>query len=444
MNLASRSINIFLILLLFLSSAFQAAASNVLFADDARPVSLRWKTVKIPIALSFSLTAQNPNIKADSDAENAVRRSLETWEKAANVEFEEIWTDLQTVSPTGNSGDGVNLITIAQTAENLSMFAGETKDVSARTRVFFNRKGFINEADVVLNPYQQFSTDGTIGTFDLEATITHEIGHLLGLEHSSIISSTMYAQQGKNGVFNLPGFSARTLAEDDLTNVRALYGAKESEECCGKLFGKLVQTNGKPVKNKQVWIEDAESGQVVGGVNSNSDGSFKFDALQTGIYRVFAQSPNDKKNSPSAVDIGKIEIKKGKTANVFKKLKNVSSDFSLQYVGLNGQLSELSVPLNGGKSYTIYIGGKNLDAEKFKIVFNSPYFTVTPDSVTKQDFGSEISVISFELNVKQQIPVGQYSFALQKANGLTHYLVGGLTVENFTNLPADFVSNTDN
>lgn len=444
MILISRSTSILLTLLLLLSSASEAAANNVLFADEAKPVSLRWKTLKIPIALSLSLIRPNPNLKIDSDAENAVRSSLETWEKAANVEFDVIWTDLQTVSPSGNLGDGVNLITIAQTAENLSMFAGETKDVSARTRVFFSRKGFINEADIVLNPYQQFSTDGAIGTFDLEATVTHELGHLLGLEHSSIASSTMYDRQGKNGIFDLPAFGARTLAEDDLTAVRSLYGANDAEECCGRLLGKLVQSNGKPIKNSQLWVEEAENGRVIGGVSADSDGSFEFKALPSGTYRLYAQNAKDKNNSSTAVEVGEIEIKKGKTANVFKKLKNAAKDFSLQFIGLNAQLSELSIPLDGGKSYTIYVGGKNLDAENFRIVFNSPYFNVAPESIMRQDFGSEMSVISFEVNVKAKIPVGQYSFALQKTNGASQYFVGGLTVENSPNLQADSPPNADN
>ncbi len=91
----------------------------------------------------------------------------------------------------------------------------------------------------------------------------------------------------------------------------------------------------------------------------------------------------------------------------------------------------------------IYVGGKNLDAKNFKVVFNSPYLSVTPETLTNQNFGSEISVVSFEVNVKPQIPFGQYSFALQKTNDSTQYFVGGLTIENFPNLLSDFVLNID-
>jgi hypothetical protein len=89
---------------------------------------------------SSSLIKANFSIKDGSDVAGVIRRSLKTWENAAAIEFEEISSDKQTVSPTGNFGDGVSLITIAQTSENLSLFSGNTEEVAARTRVFFNKK----------------------------------------------------------------------------------------------------------------------------------------------------------------------------------------------------------------------------------------------------------------------------------------------------------------
>ncbi|MBA3784459.1 MAG: matrixin family metalloprotease, partial [Acidobacteria bacterium] len=260
------------------------------FADEGETRRLHWKTNLIPIAFSTTLTRQNPYINPASDVLGAVEKSLETWEKAANIKFQVSWTDKQTISPSGKSGDGVSLITIAQTPENLLLFGSDAEEVSARTRIFFNRKGFITEADIILNPYEQFSTDGSIGTFDLQATLTHEIGHLLGLEHSTVTGATMHDYQAKNGVYNLSSFSPRTLGEDDLTGIRALYGAATSdEECCGTIIGNLTLSNGKAAKDFQVWAEDAKSGRVIAGVTSNTSGNFRIEGLHGGQYKIYTQ-----------------------------------------------------------------------------------------------------------------------------------------------------------
>ncbi len=120
---------------LWLSSLFfQAQAYTTQFADEGETARLHWKTSLIPVAFSTSLTRQNPYIKPDSDVLGAIERSLKTWEKAADINFQVSWTDKQTISPSGKSGDGTSLITIAQTPENLLLFGNNAKEVSARTR----------------------------------------------------------------------------------------------------------------------------------------------------------------------------------------------------------------------------------------------------------------------------------------------------------------------
>jgi len=425
---------ILFLLLSLMSLTLATMAYSMQFADEGNTIRLRWKNSTIPITLSDSLTKQNPNIKSGSDVAGAIRRSFKTWEKAANVRFEITTADKQSVSASGKSGDGASLLTISQTPENLLLFSGDTEEVSARTRTFFDRNGFITEADIVLNPYEQFSTDGSIGTFDLEATFTHEIGHLLGLEHSSIAGATMFERQGKNGIYGLPNFNARTLAEDDISGIRALYGAINSDvSCCGTLNGKLSTASGKTAKDTQVWIEETETGRVIAGVLTNSSGNFRIEGLSSGKYSVYAQDFGERKNSTAAQILGEVEISRGKTTNFTKKLKSLAKTFDIQYIGFNGQISQLAVPLNGGKSFMIYVGGKNLDADNLTPGFNSPYFTVSTDTITKQDYGSEISVISFEVKVSSLIPGGEYSFYLQTKNKEIAYLAGSLTVESFEN-----------
>src|SRR5690606_36643149 len=112
--------------------------------------------------------------------------------------------------------------------------------LSATTRVFYRRNS-ITEADIVLNPYQQFSTDGTFGTYDLESTLTHEIGHLLGLDHSDFPGSTMFENYGRNGMFGVPNLAARTLRRIDIAAAAALYRPADADlDCCSSIRADIV------------------------------------------------------------------------------------------------------------------------------------------------------------------------------------------------------------
>lgn len=418
---------VLVLLLIFSITAVTGAPPSV---EISKSPELRWRKITIPVAFSNSLLKTNPAIRPDSDIQGAIRRSLDAWEAVTNVEFQVTWTDKLSVSPAGNVGDGTSLITIAQTPENLLVFGGEADEISARTRVFFNRRGEISEADIILNPYQQFSTDGSIGTFDFESTLTHEIGHLLGLEHSTVVGSTMNEHQGKNGTFNLSSFSARTLSDDDITQIRAIYGARDENDCCGTLDGRISTANGKPLKGFNVWLEEAETGRVAVGVKINPDGSFLLRGLQANKYRVYAQ---DSAGGFAGQDLGEVEISKGKTTGFAKKITLSAKDYDVQFTGFNGQLSKLAVPVNGGKSYQIYVGGKNLNPEDFRIGTTSPYFTVSSGTLTRLDYGKDISVFSFEIKSLTDTPVGDYTIYLQKTDGKIQFLSGAVSVEKFLN-----------
>ena len=402
-----------------------------LFADEAKGARLRWKTGTINIAFSSSLAKQSAYVKLDSDVLGAARRSLETWEKVANVKFNEVASDKQSVSSAGIAGDGVSLITIAATAENQLLFnGGEATEIAAKTRVFYNRKGFITEADIVLNPHVQFSTDGTPGSFDLEATITHEIGHLLGLEHSHVAGSTMQTHQGKNGIYNLPQIASRTLSDSDISSVRALYGTTDDEDCCGSLKGRITLSPTLAANNFHVWLEESETGKIQASGVTLADGSFLLDGLSAGKYRVFAQDAAEKQKNRKRIfsggELGEVTIDKGKVAVLEKQLAFKERTFSLRYVGINAQISNVPIPVNGGKSYQIYLGGENLNPSELIVSTNSPFIKVTRNAVAAPDFGDEISVLSFEISVQPNTPPGEYSLRIQKNNGEVGYFLGGV------------------
>lgn len=421
---------VFIVFLLALTATLSAYTPQ--YADEAQTTTLRWRNKTISVAISNSITKPNANIKSDAEISEAVRKSFEAWENIADIKFDLKPSDRQNISPAGKSGDGVSLITIAQTAENLLLFNGDNSDVAAYTRVFFNRRGNIAEADIILNPYAQFSTDGTIGTFDLQATLTHEIGHLLGLDHSSVSGSTMFEHQGKNGVYSLPNLSYQTLSDDDITGIRSLYGAETgNENCCGLLQGKISVAKELKAKAVEIWLEEKTSGKTIAAIQIGALGKFKIGGLSPGTYRVFAQDRLN--NLISAEILGEIEVVNGKTTLFNGQFTPSNKKFDLVFSGFNGQISDTTVFVNRGNSYKIYFAGKNITSNNFEVGFNSPHLTVNRKSLTRHDYGEEFDVFSVEVKIDADAQDGIYSLYLRNENGKNDFIIGGISVENTPN-----------
>ena len=70
--LMCKKVRILFVLLSLATFAFQAMGYGVQYTDETKTKALRWKTGKIPIAISTSLIKQNSSIRAESDTENAM------------------------------------------------------------------------------------------------------------------------------------------------------------------------------------------------------------------------------------------------------------------------------------------------------------------------------------------------------------------------------------
>src|SRR5690606_15490954 len=80
-------------------------------------------------------------------------------------------------------------------------------------------------ADIVLNGvHHPWTVTGEAGAFDVQATVTHEAGHALGLDHSPVRGATMYWQLTRVSAGGASGTQGRRLSGDDMAGVRDLYG----------------------------------------------------------------------------------------------------------------------------------------------------------------------------------------------------------------------------
>ena len=425
-----------------LSSSFEAPTA-------ASGRQIKWPSKTIQIALSTSLTSPSPAFKPDSDVLGAVHRALASWSRIANFTFVEVQSSAASISPT-TKGDGVNLITVAATGDNLALFAeGNT---TARTRVFYDSDtGEISEADIVINPYPysknggalQFSTDGTPGTYDLESTLAHEIGHFLGLEHSHVIGATMQASQALNGTYGLPAITERTLSEADETAVRSLYGLREKT---GSVEGKILDSidgNLKAAIGAHVWIEDLETGKVVASCLTASGGRFSINSLAPGNYRAMVEYLDAEVSSARKVGgrerpfrsveirsrLGVLADKSTSLNYVLVPPQNSPPFLNPRFIGLSGELSTVPVPVAPGKKLKLYVGGEGVDQiPGTGLVLSSPFMTIDPASLAREEFYNSTPVVSFEVTIADNAPPGDYTLRLQSNTGELAYLVGGVTI----------------
>lgn len=378
-------------------------------ADTREPEHLRWKQNEITISVSESYFESGLDRRAKREFMAVLRKSFSSWSKAANINFRFVTVQNDTVSDNDSAGDGISLLTMAPTTRNLMMFGEGRANVPAITRLFFDSKGFITEADIVLNPTSPFTTDGSRGSFDLQATLTHEAGHLIGLGHSKIIGATMHRHQGKNGVFGLPADYARTLSEDDAANARNLYGPLPyNAKTYGSLNGELLPAFGKQeFTGAEVWLENVIDGSVAAGSVVEKNGSFRFSSIAAGQYDVFVRDRMGGVLTP----VGEVVSVFGQEVSFIEiQVAASSSHGRVNAFGFNGQISPLPITVPRGKNHTIYLGGESLDPERIWIESSSPLVSVDRNSVSKHYERSGNVVLAFEISVPEEVNEGEYSF----------------------------------
>ncbi|HEX8354967.1 MAG TPA: matrixin family metalloprotease, partial [Pyrinomonadaceae bacterium] len=445
---------------LILAPAARPRAYTLQYTNTAATTQVRWPTTSIRVALSTSLSSPPSYVRATGDqVVLAARRALSRWALASNLQF------IVTTSGAQDAvDDNVNLITIADTPANHRLFPTTTGMVPGRSRVEFDSAGNLSEADMALNPSVTrlppgsstevasfFSTDGTADSYDLESTFVHEIGHMLGLEHSGVVAASMQPQQGTNGTYNLPNFTTRTLSTDDVAGIRAIYGPRSG---LGSIAGRVGYNaaTGTAAFGAHVFAEEVSTGRVYAGNVANSEGNYRIDGLPPGQYRVTAehldqpvlvrQIGSNGGGYPATAlsqrpafltsDLGTVTVVSEGTATLSAGVTTGLSAFNPSFIGTGTsfQLSTVAVPIVPGQPATILIGGDNLNLAPAGTVtgvtVNSPFIGV---SNVQQLNGFGIPVISFDISPSLLTPPGEYSVRLTSSAGQVAYVTGGLTVD---------------
>ncbi len=422
----------FLLLIIIGLSAISVAAFPLQTANPEADQNLKWRKKRIAVSISNVFPEVLNGSFSRNDFENAVRESFESWSRETDIEFSFKKVPNSNISGKKSGGDGISLVTIAPTSDNLLLFGEKDTNKSAVTRLFFDSEGFITEADIVLNPTARFATDGSPGSFDLKSTLTHEAGHFLGLGHSAVVGSTMHKNQAKNGTFALSATYFRTLSEDDKAVIRSIYGPATSlKRSFGTIEGAIESARGESLlAGANVWIESLESGRVIAGVKVGNNGAFVLKSVPPDGYRLFAA---DKDGVPLTAGV-LVFVEGGQRSAVRLEIESPEKHLPiLGMFGFNGQLSDLAVPVERGHSYAFIYGSRGLNPGQIRITSTSPGIVVEPASTSHLYTSGETAIIGFEVFISPTAQPGEYSLRVYEGERLVTQVPGIVTIDEVPN-----------
>ena len=282
------------IALLFVSAL--TARAFVLKCDDAG-LSLHWELSAA--AGSAGTNVVNPRTPAirfflasdgfsatNTVAElRAIRAAFAQWQTVPGTRLK--FEDAGLVRPPVdiNTDDHTNVV--FWTKQSVLVNAGREslggRSGSTTLRTAPNR-GVILEGDIALNGIERkWTTDcggaGPLANAEcVEAVALHEIGHLLGLEHSPLGGATMFFRAARGKSLQVG------LSVDDIAAVRFLYPAGVMWH--GAIQG-VITKKGRPVFGAAVFAQDS-AGNAVAGTVTRADGMFQFNMMSPGGYLIRA------------------------------------------------------------------------------------------------------------------------------------------------------------
>lgn len=189
-------------------AALSAHAYEVSVDDSGEP--LRWN--QMPLSYEVRLAGAPEGISPEA-WHQAIDEAFASWTgvEGTRVEFDPLG---KVDAPGSSIADGQNIVWFDTKWD-------DDPEVGMRTNVWVTQSGKPVGFDIRVNATLDWSLTGD--GLDAQAALTHEVGHVIGLDHSDVETATMFYALGPNEAFR------RELSADDEAGVVFLYSHVDLE-----------------------------------------------------------------------------------------------------------------------------------------------------------------------------------------------------------------------
>lgn len=238
-----------------------AAATRITYDVNGKPTPIEWQASAFPLQYEID----SKLIVAKPAVATAIDHAFETWAAVpdANVSFAS--RGVSTAASKRN--DGRISLSLAN-----ELFSGQ--GALALTTYTFDENGRFTDADVQIDPWL------LQGNFNIDTALRHEVGHVLGLDHSAVLSAVMYP-------FVTTSEVAITFDSDDRIAIAQTYPRTDPTLTGATLQGRILGDSGG-IFAAQVVAMNARGEPVATGLTSVS-GEFTLTGIPAGRYRIYVE-----------------------------------------------------------------------------------------------------------------------------------------------------------
>src|SRR5207253_4415185 len=245
------------VVLLTLATAPAFASVRLTYQVYGTAVPVAWPTSAFPIRYAIDHRV------VDAFPAGVIDRAFDAWTEVTNAQ---VTFQPAVVVTTQPGKDGQNSVTFVD-----DLFKGQ--NFLALTTNWYDDSGRMTEADIQIDP------SVVPGHYNLQLLVEHEVGHLLGLDHSAVLSSVMYPFVGHSG--------GASLDSDDVVAISSLYPKGDPTATGAILKGNVNGDRGGIYAAQVVALND--EGQPIASALTDQQGEFEIDGVPPGTYRLYAE-----------------------------------------------------------------------------------------------------------------------------------------------------------